>query len=126
MIQYSKSIEDYLEAIYIIQEGKGYARIKDVAELLNVRLPSVTEIVKKMQDEGLLEHSPYGEIKLTQKGERIGEKVWQRHKVLYKFLKEFLNVKDEIAFKEACLIEHSVSEDTIDKLNKFIDKLEDK
>jgi DtxR family Mn-dependent transcriptional regulator len=121
--QYSKSIEDYLEAIYVIREEKGNVRIKDIAELLNVKLPSVTEIVKKMQEEGLLEHTPYGEIHLTEKGKSIGEKVWQKHKILYIFLKDYLGISDDIAFKEACLIEHSVSSDTIEKLKQFLENI---
>jgi len=123
MTQYSKSVEDYLEAIYVIGEEKGNVRIKDIAELLNVKLPSVTEIVKKMQEEGLLEHTPYGEIYLTEKGKSIGEKVWQKHKILYIFLKDYLGISDDVAFKEACLIEHSVSSDTIEKLKQFLENI---
>lgn len=120
MTHYSKSIEDYLEAIYVIEEQKGNVRIKDIAELLNVKLPSVTEIVKKMQEYSLLEHTPYGEIRLTEKGRVLGDKVWQKHKILYMFLKDYLGIDDNIAFKEACLIEHSVSSETIEKLTRFL------
>ncbi|BAL81590.1 metal-dependent transcriptional regulator [Caldisericum exile] len=125
-MQYTKSIEDYLEAIFVVREQKGYVRVKDIADLLNVKLPSVTEIIKKMQESGLIEHTPYGEIKLTEIGENVGRNVWQKHKALYEFLKDYLKVDDDTAFKEACLIEHSVSQDTIEKLKEFLKNLEEK
>ncbi|MEF3244626.1 MAG: metal-dependent transcriptional regulator [Caldisericaceae bacterium] len=122
-MKYSKNIEDYLEAIYVLSEDKGFTRVKDIAKFLNVKLPSVTEILKKLQEGGLVEHSPYGEVKLTEKGIYLGKEVWDKHKIIYSFLKNFINVKDEVAFKEACLVEHSLSKETIEKLKEFIKSL---
>ncbi|MGB9832926.1 MAG: metal-dependent transcriptional regulator [Caldisericum exile] len=126
MTQYTKGMEDYLEAIYVIQESKGYARIKDIAEFLSVKLPSVSEIIKKLQEKNLIEHTPYGGIKLTEIGKSIGKNVWEKHKTLYRFLKDYLKVDDDTAFREACLIEHSVSQKTILKLQEFLKNLDKK
>ncbi len=122
-MKYTKNVEDYLEAIYVLSEDKGFTRVKDIAKFLNVKLPSVTEILKKLQESGLVEHSPYGEVKLTEKGIHLGREVWDKHKIIYSFLKDFVKVKDEVAFREACLVEHSLSKETIEKLKKFIDSL---
>jgi len=67
-MKYTKSVEDYLEAIYIPSEEKGFARVKDIAKFLNVKLPSVTEVLKRLQEDRLIEHLPYGEVRLTEKG----------------------------------------------------------
>ena len=123
-MSYTKSVEDYLEAMYVLENTNGVIRVKEIADFLSVKLPSVTEIITKLQIEGLVEHAPYGDIKLTEKGAAVGTKVWERHKALYTFLKDYLKVDDKNAFKEACLIEHVVSEDTIKKLNEFLEKIE--
>jgi len=122
----TKAVEDYLESIYLLTKLNGYTRVRDIARFLNVKLPSVTEIIKKLQEEGFVEHTPYGEIKLTEEGRRIGLETWNKHKILYVFLKDYLDVEDETAFKEACLIEHTVSEETVEKLRKFLEELKNR
>jgi len=123
-MKYTKSVEDYLEAIFVLSQEKGYSRTKDIAKFLKVKLPSVTEAMKKLQEEGLIEHDPYGEIRLTEKGVSYGSSVWEKHKILFHFLKDYLKVDESTAFKEACLIEHSLSAQTIEKLKEFLETLE--
>lgn len=121
-MKYSRGIEDYLEAIYILSENSDNVRIKDVASLLSVKLPSVTEIIQKLAVQGLVQHLPYGKIVLTEKGRAVGKSIWDKHQVIYSFLKDILRVKDNVAFEEACLIEHILSKETLNKLEKFVEE----
>lgn len=122
-MKYTKGREDYLEAIYILSSKKGLVRTKDIATFLSVKLPSVTEVIQKLVQDGLVEHTPYGDVILTNKGRKVGKSTWDKHQAIYLFLKDILNVEEKEAFNEACLIEHSISESTIEKLEAFLKSL---
>ena len=118
----TKSTEDYLETIYILSLKEKDIRMKDIARLASVKFPSATEAVNKLIKNGYVEHSPYSDVTLTKKGEKIGKEIWNKHQILYKFLKEVLGISKDKAFREACLIEHFISDETREKLKKFIEK----
>ncbi len=115
----SRKVEDYLEAILISSEKKGYARPRDIVKAMDIQAPSVTEMLKKLSSEGLVEYERYGEIKLTTKGETIAKRIKKRHEVLEDFLK-IIYVSDDIAGKDACIMEHHLNSETIEKLSKFV------
>ncbi len=119
-MRYSRGFEDYLEAIYVLSRKKKPVRTKDVAEMLSVKLPSVTEVVQKLALENLVQHLPYGEIVLTDKGKKVGKATWKKHRLILKFLIEILGVDESTAFNEACLIEHSLSRKTLSKLENLV------
>lgn len=121
-MKHTKGVEDYLEAIYVLASKKDVVRVKNIAEFLSVKLPSVTEAVKRLLEAGFVSHTPYGEVTLTKKGKEIGKVTWDKHQLIYEFLKDILGVSDAVAFKEACIIEHSISEETKAKIKDFIDK----
>lgn len=125
-MKYTKGREDYLEAIYVLRERKGSVRTKDIAIFLSVKLPSVSEVVQKLAVEGFVEHTPYGEVILTEKGKEIGEGTWNKHQLIFSFLRDVLKVGPADAFKEACLIEHTVSKKTLKKLEEFVKKFKEK
>ncbi|HIE34283.1 MAG TPA: metal-dependent transcriptional regulator, partial [Candidatus Altiarchaeales archaeon] len=110
---YSKTVEDYLEAIYSIIQRKGHARTKDISRELDVSPASVTEMLNKLDNEGLVDHKKYGGVKLTSEGGRIAKAIKIRHKTLRKFLKIIL-VSDKSAEKDACNLEHGLSPETIE------------
>ncbi|MGL4791938.1 MAG: metal-dependent transcriptional regulator [Anaerotignaceae bacterium] len=116
------SLEDYLEAIYILYRKNAQARITDVARELDISKPSVNRAINTLKAQGLVEHEHYGDLKLTEKGEQLAKDVVKRHDVLKSFLMDCLGVKEETAEKEACLIEHNLSADTINKLIDFMEK----
>jgi len=120
MANLTQSEEDYLEAIYVVQEEKGVVRTKDVAKHLSIKLPSVTESIKKLSKKGLAVYEKYGYIKLTKKGKKYAKEVFKKHQTLFLFLTKFLGVKKETAAKDACLMEHSLSAETLEKLIKFV------
>ncbi len=116
------SLEDYLETILFLKRRNGLVRVTDVAIELNISKPSVNKAIKILQSQGLIDHQKYGLLSLTEKGTEAAEKVAHRHKVLKKFLSELIGIDDETAEKEACLIEHAISLETINKLDEFLDK----
>jgi len=110
--------EDYLEAIFTIQSEKCVARAVDVARLLDVKSPCVTEMFSKLDRKGLLVYRKYEGVTLTTEGMRIGMAVKDRHDSLLIFLKN-LDVQEPIASKDACTLEHDLSPETIMQIKRF-------
>lgn len=117
----SQSLEDYLETIMLLDREQDAVRVKDVAENMGVKKPSVVSAVRSLEEKGYLVHEHYGFIKLTSKGLEIAEDVYRNHQLLYTFFSTVLGVDDEIADKDACMIEHYISDHTRDRLIKFIE-----
>jgi DtxR family Mn-dependent transcriptional regulator len=119
----TKRIEDYLETILNLTETKRQARLKDVAENLHVRPPTATEMIQKMVSEALVNRERYGTIYLTRKGKAIARKVKKRRQVVAKLLRIIL-VPDEIAYRDACLLEHNLYPKSTKQLEKFVNFVE--
>ena len=120
----TQSLEDYLEAIYVIGLDSKVVRVKEVAQFLEVKTPSVVDAVSKLKEAGFVQHEKYGYLELTEKGREHAKKIYTKHERIYKFFKDILNVSDEVSKKDACKIEHHISRETMDnmvKLIKFID-----
>jgi DtxR family Mn-dependent transcriptional regulator len=114
-------MEDYLESIIILGEGKEAVRVSQMSKALGVKMPSVTSALRKLAQQGLVEHQRYGRARLTPEGERIARDVFRRHEALRRFLAEILSVDPKTAEDDACKMEHSVSPVTQEKLAKFIE-----
>lgn len=115
----SSSVEDYLEALYLLTEEKDEVGTSDIASFLGITLPSVTEMLKKLRKKGLINYEKYGNISLTSPGKKIGKRVSGRHDDLVTFLK-LLGVDEETAQLDACRVEHVVGENTMKKLRNFL------
>lgn len=116
----TKSLEDYIEAAYLVKKENGAIRLKDVAKKVCVELPSANQAMKRLAEKGLVEYEKYELIKLTEEGERAGSSVYRKHQVLFDFLTKILKVDEKTASEEACCMEHYLSSKTINKLMKFI------
>lgn len=121
-----KSGEDYLEAVLAIHQDKGKVRTTDVALRLGVSKPSVNRAMKILMADGYVHQETYGDIELTEKGVLKASQVYFRHKTLTTFLSEMLGVDQKIAEQDACLIEHDISSETMEKLAIFMQKHEKK
>ena len=106
-----ESSEDYLEQILMQLERKGYARSVDIAEALDVSKPSVSVAMRKLRENGYIHMSADNLISLTDKGYAIARKIYDRHQALTKYLVQ-IGVPEEIARKDACKIEHDLSEES--------------
>ena len=116
---YGKRYEDYIKTIYRIQKEKGEVRLKDVADAMNLKPPTVLQYVNKLERNGLVEYSR-GKIRLTEKGIEYAERLQHRYNVIYEFLVKVLKVPPQRAEKEACLAEHVFSEETAKRVEKFL------
>ena len=118
--EFSSSLQDYMEAILILNRQNKVARVKDIAKLLDVKSASVVGALKTLAQRGLLVHERYGYVELTPEGKRVAEQVLERHEVLIAFLHEVLGVNYEVAVRDACRIEHHLSEQTLRKLREYM------
>lgn len=116
----TKSLEDYLEEIHVLIQQKGRARVRDVAQDLHVKMPSVVKAITELKKLELVNQEPYGDIELTVKGRRLAANVLGRHNLLKAFLVK-LNVPAETADKDACLMEHILSATTLDRIRVFVE-----
>ncbi|GAB4112140.1 MAG: metal-dependent transcriptional regulator [Candidatus Caldatribacteriota bacterium] len=116
----TRSVEDYLEAIWELQDKKGYIKAKDIAQKLEVSRPSVSEMVRKLSEDKFIQYEKYGGIIITPKGKRLAQEVKKRHNLLVNFLR-IIGVDEDNAQKDACKLEHDVSPETIDCLIKFVE-----
>ncbi|NWF77391.1 MAG: metal-dependent transcriptional regulator [Chloroflexi bacterium] len=120
----SASMEDYLEAIAMLGEGKKVVKVKQISEMLRVKMPSVTSALKKLSEQELVEHERYGHIKLTPQGDRVARDVICRHEALTRFFAQALGIDRETAEEDACKIEHVISPPSMERLVKFVEFLE--
>jgi len=112
--------EEYIEVIFDIVKKKGYARVKDVALMLDVGLSTVSEMFQKLSNEDYINYEKYSGVTLTEKGEKLAKQLENRHGTIKSFL-ELLGLSHEIADKEACVLEHVMEKETIERLTCFVD-----
>jgi DtxR family Mn-dependent transcriptional regulator len=120
----SKTEESYLERIHELSKEKNYANVVDIAAAMNVKPSSVTYMLQKLDELGVVKYKRYRGVTLTQKGEALARSLNKRHKTLRNFL-EILGVDKAIAEQDACEMEHSIHRETIDKLTKFLKFIEE-
>lgn len=112
-----ESAEDYLEAILMLKNEKGYTRSVDIASRLNVTKPSVSFAMKRLRENGYILMDEESLITLTPNGQEIAERIYDRHTALTSFLIH-LGVAEKTAYEDACKIEHDISEETFAAIKK--------
>ncbi|MPM13182.1 Transcriptional regulator MntR [bioreactor metagenome] len=117
----SSSMEDYIEMIYRISFNSREIRVNELSEALNVQPPSTTKMIKRLSREGYVCYEKYGFIKLTDKGNDIGEYLLKRHKTIYEFLKIIGIEKDLLEQTEK--LEHAINENTLLRIKELTDFL---
>jgi DtxR family Mn-dependent transcriptional regulator len=114
-------MEDYLEAIFELDKEKKVVRVKDIAKRLGVRMPSVTNMLKTLNERDLIDYEKYEYLELTEKGANVGREIHRRHRVLRCFLMDILNIVPGTADEEACKMEHAISTSTLDRFLDFME-----
>ena len=115
-----KTIEEYVEVIYTLEMKFGRAHTSDIALKLNIKPPSVTEMLQKLHDMDFIIYEPYRGAKLTPSGMKLGQELMQSHKTLTEFF-EIIGIDKETAEVDACQIEHHVTTKTMKQMSKFIE-----
>ena len=125
MEKVSTSHEDYLEAIIMLGGAKDRPiRSVDIAKQMDVSKASVNKAIGLLKEKGLVDQPYYGDVTLTEEGERYGKAVYKRHRYLTIFLNKALGIPEDVAEDEACLMEHAISDDSFEKWVAYIDKLD--
>lgn len=119
----SKSLEEYLKTMYVLKKQNGNIRVTDIAKKMNCTKPSVNKAIYNLRDNGLLNYESYGKIELTTNGENLAKKILEAYDIVYLFLKDVLNIEKENAEKEAERIKQVTTDDTINKLAKYVHKV---
>ena len=118
-----ESAEDYLEKILMLQEKKGSVRSIDIAVAMGFSKPSVSVAMKNLRENGYISMDADGFIKLEAPGMEIAQRIYGRHRKLTAFFVA-LGVDPDVAAKDACKVEHDLSEETYSKMIAFAEKAE--
>ena len=116
----SKASEEYLKTMYVLKKHNGNIRVTDIAEKMNCTKPSVNKALYNLKDNGFVNYESYGTIELTQEGEELAKKILEAYDIVYLFLKEVLNLDAEDARNEAEKIKLSITDETVNKLAKYV------
>jgi len=112
----TRSVEDYLKAIYQLSPEGRAASTSEIAHLLALSPPSVTGMVKRLSEHGLLEHVPYRGVQLTDEGRRAALRMVRRHRLIEAYLVEFLGYSWDTVHDEAERLEHAVSDTLVERM----------
>ena len=113
--------EDYLRGLYILEERKGEIKSIDLARYLNVSKPSVSEMMKELNKDGLVSYKKYSKLKFTLKGKHIAKKLTFKHRLIELFLKKIIKIESNHLHDEAHRLEHAFSDESIEKIRKLLD-----
>jgi DtxR family Mn-dependent transcriptional regulator len=116
----TRSVEDYLKAIYQLSPEGRPASTSEIANLLALSAPSVTGMVKRLSEHGLLEHIPYKGVQLTEEGRRAALRMVRRHRLIEAYLVEFLGYSWDTVHEEAERLEHAVSDTMIERMARAL------
>ena len=116
----SKALEEYLKTMYVLKKQNGYIRVTDIANKMNCTKPSVNKAINNLKEEKLVNYETYGAINLTEEGENLAKKILEAYDIVYVFLKDVLNLDEEKSKQEAEKIKTIVTDETINKLAKYV------
>ena len=116
----SKSLEEYIKNMYVLKKQNGNVRVTDVAEKMNCSKASVNKALNNLKDNGLVNYETYGTIEITEAGEDLAQKILESYDIVFVFLKDVLGMEAEVAEKEAENMKSSMSDDTVNKLARYV------
>jgi DtxR family transcriptional regulator, Mn-dependent transcriptional regulator len=117
----TSNMEDYMEAIIMLSGENRVVRVKDIANKLSIKMPSVSAALAKLKDMELIMYEKYGYIELTDRGLEIADRVLKRHNCLIDFFTSILQIDCGNADNEACKVEHALAPQTCAQIHKFLD-----
>ena len=116
----TKALEEYIKTMYVLKKQNGNIRVTDIANKMQCTKPSVNKALNNLKEEKLVNYETYGIIELTVEGENLAKKILEAYDIVYVFLKEVLNLEDDVAKSEAEKIKSSINDETINKLAKYV------
>ncbi len=121
MATLTKSIEDYLETIFLLEKESSSVKSVDIANHLNVSKPGVNKAMNILISMNYIQKPDYGNVTLTDEGRKVASSIYQRHCILKNFLL-YIGVDEKTADEDCCKLEHVVSDITLKKLEEFTNK----
>ena len=121
--QLTDALEDYLETVFRLVSEHGFARVKEIATARDVKAGSVSPALKRLSKMGLVNYVRREYVTLTPEGEREARRIYSRHRLLTRFFGNVLQMSPEAAEEEACAMEHSLSNEAMDRLVRFFEFL---
>ncbi|MBZ4669841.1 MAG: DtxR family transcriptional regulator [Oscillospiraceae bacterium] len=115
-----ESGENYLETILVLQNKNGYVRSIDIATELGFTKPSISRAMSILKKSEYITMERSGQIKLTEKGLAKANEIYERHRIISEYFEKVLGVSKEIADRDACKIEHVISQESFDKMKNLI------
>lgn len=115
----SEAIENYLETIYILSQQQNEVHAIDICSYLSYSRPTVSIVLRQMREHGLVTVNEDNHIFLTEEGHRIASRIFERHEVLTQMLTQ-LGVSHETAVRDACKIEHDLSDETFEAIKRHM------
>jgi DtxR family Mn-dependent transcriptional regulator len=119
----SSPLEDYLETIYLLVQAQGFARVKDIAKARNVKAATISIALRKLAEGEFVNYERREYIGLTAKGEAAARRILTRHRLLARFFEEVLKMAPDAASDQACAMEHSLTDEAMDKMVRFFEFL---
>jgi DtxR family Mn-dependent transcriptional regulator len=119
----SESLEDYLETIYKLVRDRKVARVKEIAQARGVKMASVSTAMHRLSEMGFIHYNQREFIELTPEGEEMARRTMSRHELLVRFFSEILTVSLENAERDACSVEHALSDESVDRMVRFFEFL---
>lgn len=116
----SESTEQYLKVIYNLTERGGTAKTTEIADAMHVAPASVTEMIRKLAREGYVAHEPYKGVVLRPKGRKAARRMARKHRLLERFLSDFMGVTEDATHDQACRMEHALTDDAEHRLCKMM------
>ena len=117
------ALEDYIETIFLLVRDQGFARVRDIAKARRVKTGSVSPALKRLAELGLVRYVQREYVGLTDSGEREARRVLARHDLLARFFSEVLQMSPDAADREACVMEHGLSPEGMDRFVRFFEFL---
>lgn len=116
-----RTTEEYLETIGALEERESPVSTSSIAQSMGLSLASVSEMLRRLSEKGLVEHTPYGGASLTDEGQQRFLRLTRRHRLWEVFLNRYLGISWEDVYEHACVLEHATSDLVADKLAEFLD-----
>ena len=118
----SKSQEEYIKTMYILKNREKEIRVTDIANVMKISKPSVNKAIKILKENKLINYEAYGKIELTHEGEDLAKKLLEAYDIVYLFLKDIIDLDEEVAQSEAEKIKLVMSDNTLNSLAKYVHK----
>ena len=119
-MEISKSLEEYIKTMYVLQKQKGIIRVTDIAQKMKCTKASVNKAIKQLKEKAYVIYETYGKIEITKDGVKLAKKVLEAYDIVYLFLTELLGIEKKEANLEAEKMKQSMEDATLNKLAKYV------